>query len=300
MRKIDIPKKSGGFRTIYMPNEEEKIALRAQLPFLHELQEKVCDKSIVHGFFKNRNIVTNAIPHIGYKYTTCFDIKDFFDSISLWDFGKILYIEPRNSAQDIQAWIDDIEDKYGFMFINGRARQGLPTSPLLANIVASSLDREINQGLEDVIRPLRIVYTRYADDLAFSYDDPEIRHTLLSIIPDIIYQNRFRLNSKKTRTMSASKGRRIICGVAVGDTDIYPPRKIKRKLRAAIHNKRKKSINGFKEYCKLKLPRNLSFESFEIWKGNLLDKIRFKITARNSKISTGKSFIAREGESHEG
>ena len=37
---------------------------------------------VYHGFVPERSIVTNAILHIGYAYTYCVDITDFFPSIT--------------------------------------------------------------------------------------------------------------------------------------------------------------------------------------------------------------------------
>jgi RNA-directed DNA polymerase len=269
MRKKQIPKKSGGFRTIFIPDEDEKKALREKLPFLHEIQEQCCNMKVVHGFSKGNNIVTNAMQHIGKKYTTCFDIKDFFDSVTE---------EKLISIHSGVIWhTDDLK----IMFVNGAARQGLPTSPLISNIAASFFDSKIL----NLLNGTDIVYTRYADDLAFSYNELSIRDILHEKIPAIIKECGFEINEKKTRTMSAKRGRRIITGIAVGETEVYVPRKIKRKLRAAIHLGNRKTAIGLQEYSKLKLPRELSFEAFEKWKAVLLDNIRRRSSARDFKIS---------------
>jgi hypothetical protein len=280
-----IPKKSGGFRTIYVPNEEEKKTFREKLPYLHELQAKYCNPRIVHGFSKGHNIVTNAMQHVGKQYTTCFDIKDFFDSVSIWLVHRVLVqTNLLNSTEKVMEHGDGFIEQFGFCFIEGAARQGLPTSPLLANIAASSIDSQILKFINALVNET-IIYTRYADDLTFSYDDPCVKDMLLRRIPSLLLEESFEINEKKTRTMSAKKGRRIITGIAVGEKDIYVPRRIKRKLRAAIHNKNRKTAIGFTEYCKLKLPRDISFEAFEKWRTLLFDRIKERNVARKSRIS---------------
>lgn len=269
MKTLQIPKKSGGLRTIYVPNEEEKQNLRNKLPLLHSLQQQHCDQKIVHGFSIGHNIVTNAMQHVGKQYTTCFDIKDFFDSVTQVKFFERIQLD----------YMKENEEVYDCMFVNGAARQGLPTSPLIANITASTLDSNIKKFIDTFND--EIVYTRYADDLIFSYNNIEFKKELSTFIPHFIKLSGFEINPQKTRTMSAKKGRRIITGIAVGDKDVHVPRKIKRKLRAAIHRDNKKSSLGFSEYCKLKLPRAVCFEAFESWKVILLDKIKERIAARN-------------------
>lgn len=280
MKTMQIPKKSGGFRTVYVPSNAEKMALREELEFLHELQDLHCNPKIVHGFSKRHNIVTNAMQHIGRQYTTCFDIKDFFDSVTIWQVGRILCPSQLTSTEEIKDWSENFTNKFNLMFIDGVARQGLPTSPLLANIAASKLDK----ALEGLTRSGDIVYTRYADDLTFSYNEITFGELLLNLVPKIVKDEGFEINEKKTRTMSAKKGRRIITGIAVGDKDIHVPRRIKRKLRAAIHNKNRKAIVGFSEYAKLKLPREICFEALEAWKNQLFDMIKFKLSARKKAV----------------
>lgn len=270
MNITKIPKKSGGFRTIYSPNENEKQILRDKLPLLHDIQDNFCDKNIVQGFRKGHNIVTNALMHVGKNYTTCFDLKDFFDSVTE---EKLI-----NNGTNL------IWHEYNLkgLFIDGAARQGLPTSPIVANLAAIAIDAEIVSQLQ----AWNIVYTRYADDLAFSYDDIATKDILLTVIPKAVKAMGFEINEKKTRTMSAKKGRRIITGIAVDKTDIHVPRKIKRKLRSALHRKKAKTAIGFLEYCKLKLPRNICSEMFESWKEVVMSQVKSKISARNLKNNT--------------
>ena len=58
-----------------------KLKLRQQWIYQNILIRKEASPC-THGFVPERSIVTNAILHIGYAYTYCVDITDFFPSIT--------------------------------------------------------------------------------------------------------------------------------------------------------------------------------------------------------------------------
>ena len=247
MRKIKIPKKTKGeFRTIYKPSKTEKQALKDIFPQILIKALSICNLDVCQGFFPNTSPVTNALCHVGYKYTTMFDLKDFFDSITV------------NQLRNLT------KDELDLVLVDGSPRQGLPTSPIIANLAASTLDSYILWFID--YRKFDCKYTRYADDLCFSYNDKELTETFLKAIPWIAKSHFFEVNPKKTRTMSASNGRRIITGIAVDDFGIHPTRRTKRKMRAALHNGNKNKYEGLKEWCKLKKPNYLSKIELENFK----------------------------------
>lgn len=252
MNTIKIPKKSGGTRTIYVPSRTEKDTLRGFIGKITDNVIKADTNKICHGFMPGRSPVTNAAAHVGFTYTTCFDLENFFDSVRLTHIGNKL-------SKDIIAHV----------LVDGAPRQGLPTSPAVANLAAQPMD-------EAIIRFLRkrydygkdVVYTRYADDLTFSYNDVNIGEAIRQNIPNIIKTCGFTVNSKKTRTMYAGAGRRVITGVAV-DSGIHATRKVRRKLRAALHQQNVRSAKGLKEWAALKFPRERSYqEDLLRWKNH--------------------------------
>lgn len=234
MNIIKIPKKTKGkFREIAIPSFEEKIQFRQYISKLNEKTKKLCSDS-VHGFVCGKSPVTNADQHRGKKYTLSFDLSDFFDMV------KPSHLHGRLSKDEIQALMPD-----------GRAYQGLPTSPAVANIAAIDMDKAIIKKIRD----LDIVYTRYADDLTFSFDNFTNVGVLKKEITAIISRCGFRVNNTKTRLQDSRYGRRVVTGISVGESDISVTRKCRRKIRAAMHQKNQNSLNGLVEWSKLKIPK---------------------------------------------
>lgn len=233
MRIYRISKRNGKYRTIYAPDPEEMRAYRDLLPALLEIAKTHCPDEVVHGFMPGRSPITNAAAHVGYDHTVCFDLEDFFDTVT---WRHLLGLIP-----------EDLVEKVTY---DGAARQGLPTSPLVSNIAASTLDKR----LLTFTKPRGIVYTRYADDLTFSTNDQAVLPDLDLQVRLSVDDCRFRLNHKKTRVQHARAGRRIITGVGVDDSGLHPTRKVRRRLRAATHKRHRASAAGLREWCKLKPP----------------------------------------------
>lgn len=230
MTIFELLKPNGKTRKIYSPDKNEKRRLRSMVPRLNLLSEKLDVFGVCHGFTEGRSPVTNAKVHIGWEYSLCFDLSDFFDTVTP---DKVVRSIGNDACRDIVEFVVET------CFPDGAARQGLPTSPALANIAASPMDAEI-MGL---LKPSRFskpafVFSRYADDLTFSADHWPVIQMLLEHIPKIVEKHGFRLNEAKTKIQCSKAGRRLITGVAVGETDVYVPRETRRKIRAGLHQTR--------------------------------------------------------------
>lgn len=276
MKVFELLKPNGKTRKIYSPDKNEKRTLRSIVPQLNLLAEKLDVFRVQHGFTEGRSPVTNAKSHIGWQFSLCFDLSDFFDSVTETMVVNAIPISPE--LERLRCI------RLETLFPDGAARQGLPTSPALANIAASPMDAEI-MGLLKASRFSKppFVYTRYADDLTFSADHWPVIQMLLERIPQIVEKHGFKLNEAKTKIQCAKAGRRMITGVAVGETDVYVPRETRRKIRAGLHQTRdglrrrnirrmlfksrqwrrrlplvvrlRLSVRGLQEWAKLKLPK---------------------------------------------
>ena len=157
---VKIPKGNGTFRTIYKPSKAYKEKLHT---FLLDLQQKVHnadEEQVAHGFIRGRGPVSNALKHVGYSYTFSLDLKNFFDSVR------------PNMVEEYLS-----EEELSLCFIDGVARQGLPTSPAIANLAFFKIDQEIIDAIAEV--GAYTMYTRYADDLIFSFNQEGLEESLL-------------------------------------------------------------------------------------------------------------------------
>ena len=226
-KKIKTGKK---VRLLYIASPEEAFDFKVLKCKVDNIikQDELYKKRVLHGFLEARSCVTNATQHVGYAYSLCFDLKDFFESVTA----------------------DHVEDWMAAGIVDGAARQGLSSSPALSNYAAMPMDKSIIA----FIRDNEINYTRYADDLSFSFNNKECRALLEKEIPLIVQSFDFRVNERKTLFQSAAYGRRNITGVMVDYEGVHPTRRIKRRLRAAKHQNKESHAQGLEEWCKLRLP----------------------------------------------
>jgi retron-type reverse transcriptase len=110
--------------------------------------------------------------------------------------------------------------------MGGGLPTGAPTSPVVANLVMAPVDRT----LATVAARHGVAYTRYADDLTLSGDDP--RH-LLPFLSQVVGELGYSLDPKKTNIFRRGR-RQVVTGLVVNDK-VSVPRRLRRQLRAAVH-----------------------------------------------------------------
>lgn len=231
-----ITKRNGAPRLIQEPRARLKILQKKVLEFLEEHASR--PKPCVHGFTKKRSIVTNARKHCSpqIQHVLNIDLKDFFPSIGFFRVRGVLQKLPYGCSHNVATVLAHLCTH------RNELPQGAPTSPFLANLVARRLDTD----LMDLARRHRATYTRYADDLTFSftvrsstrlpenictYDSGSLflGQELLSIIE----QNSFQVNPEKSR-MSTRSHRLEVTGLTVNE---FP--NVKRnfidRVRGALH-----------------------------------------------------------------
>ena len=222
-------------RKIYIVNHSKKSKLVQLIPYLEDTLKKVDKTNVNYAFQKGKNCSLGAMNHIGYKYTISFDLVNFFDSVRKSHVEGILDNEVIN-----------------FCFIDDAPRQGLPTSPLIATIAFLKCDQLILDHIKK--SKINAVYTRYADDLIFSFNNIQDRGKITFLVDKATEASNFTINTNKTKFQNSKNGMRIITGLAVDNFGVHSTRKTKKKIRAARHQDNLRSLGGLLEWAKCKLP----------------------------------------------
>lgn len=244
-KRWTIPKRDGSPRLISSPKPDLKAA---QHWILHNVCERLPIHGAAHGFVAGRSIVTNAVPHAGAQVVVKLDLKDFYPTITAPRvkglFRKAGYGEQVATVMALLCTESpreaiDIEGVTYYVATGPRSLpQGAPTSPAITNTLCLKLDSR----LSGLAAHKGLSYTRYADDLTFSWSGPgdaQVSH-LIGSVRKIVESEGFIVHPKKTRVMRKG-GRQKVTGLVVnsatGGALARVPRKTVRNLRAAIRNR---------------------------------------------------------------
>jgi retron-type reverse transcriptase len=240
--RFTIPKRDGTERPIWAPKKRLKAAQRW---ILHNIVERLPVHGAAQGFLVGRSILSNAAVHVNSKTLLKMDIKEFFPTVTLRRVkGVFRRAGYRDGISTLLALICteapreivQLDGKTYYVSLGPRCLpQGAPTSPALTNALCLRLDRRL-AGLA-AKRGWR--YTRYADDMTFSWPaegtgKPGLK-AMMGLVRRVVAAEGFEVNDDKTR-VHRTGGRQSVTGLVVnGDGDPRVPRKLRRQLRSAIH-----------------------------------------------------------------
>lgn len=220
-RSFEIPKKSGGVRTINAP-EPQLALLQTRLAELlyacvHERkQENARFWFASHGFHQGRTIVSNAEVHRRRRFVFNLDLEDFFGTIN---FGRVRGFFIRDAMFSLEPKVATIIAQIACH--DNALPQGSPCSPVISNLIGNILDSR----LLALARNTRCTYTRYADDLTFSTNE-KLFPTEIAVnvhgadwevgakLRKTIEGAGFSINPVKTR-MSLRQSRQTVTGLVV-------------------------------------------------------------------------------------
>lgn len=235
-------RKGLGLRELLIPRSDLK---KVQRIISKELEKSYSPLPCVHGFVKGRSIRTNAETHIGSQVIAGIDIKDFFPSISSKRVYGLLVSKKLGLASEVAFYVSRL------VATPKGLPQGAPSSPLISNMICLGMDKQ----LMHLSHEYHYQYTRYADDLTFSFNssfyfyrhfcsDEKLRlpNKLRNAITDFHGTESFKINENKS-FYSFSYSRQLVTGVVCNQkTNIK--REQYRRLRSTLHRLSNEDIEG--------------------------------------------------------
>jgi RNA-directed DNA polymerase len=237
-----IKKRRGGKREIMAPDKDLKYI---QKWILFNILEKYPLKNSCKGFRQNISIKDNALVHEGADKILKIDLLKFYDTITEERvYGVFKNMGYRSNLAVSLSKLCTYKHKpeyWGSFDLNEKEildyyvekmpailPQGCPSSPMLANIIASKMDHRF----EKLGEKMNFSYSRYADDLTFSIKNNGLLPTL-SFISKIIKDEGFYVNIKKVNYMMRGQ-KQYVTGLTVSN-GVHTSKKYRKKIARHIH-----------------------------------------------------------------
>lgn len=229
----------------------EKRLRRAQRTLLEGVLGLIPANDAAHGFIPGRSAITGAARHVDSEVVVCLDLTTFFARVSAGRiYGTLRQsgfsepvahtitgvctnaVPPRVLAAMPQGGLPEERFALRQALAAPHLPQGAPSSPMLANLAIRRLDSRLTGWAAGV----GAVYTRYADDLAFSGGE------LLAKRPDAFLRGARRIVEDEGHSVNAAKTRvrrrgvrQTVTGIVVNDRTNVSRADFDR-LKATIHN----------------------------------------------------------------
>ena len=271
-RKAKLPKKSGGFRNLSIPDA-----------ILKAVQRRIADVLLVHmpvsGYAKayrfGSSTLHNASPHVGKQVVLKLDILHFFESIrysTVKDkvFPKEIYAEPLRILLAMLCYHKEA------------LPQGAPSSPAITNILLYEFDELIGRWC----RSRGIAYTRYCDDMTFSGDfEPT---DVIGFVRLQLKEMGFLLNEQKTQIQRSGR-QQTVTGLIVNERPGVPS-DYRRKLRQELYYCRKFGIRSHLQKTNMDI-------SADAYRTQLLGKVNYVLHVHphdSAMLDAKKWLLAQE------
>lgn len=219
---FEVPKRGGGTRTIHAPDATLK-SLQRQL--YRRLLKRLPVHAAVTGFRPGYSIASNAACHVRQAVVVRMDIRDFFGSTTATRVERYFrHVGWNRAAAALLTRLCTHE---------GGLPQGAPTSPVLANAINFQMDAR----LAGLARKYGATYTRYADDLTFSFAEDrrdDVGQTIYFTKEIVQNCGGYKLHQKKKLRIRRRHQQQCVTGLVVNER-LTLPRRTRRWLRAVDH-----------------------------------------------------------------
>ncbi|MBS7333402.1 MAG: retron Ec67 family RNA-directed DNA polymerase/endonuclease [Weeksellaceae bacterium] len=287
---FQIPKRSGGVRTIHAPHQDLRVIQKKLADLLVKYKNIIqatnnMKLNISHGFEKNKSIITNARIHRNKRFVFNVDLENFFES---FHFGRVKGFFEKNEHFMLPSEIAVIIAQ--ICCYNRKLPQGAPTSPVITNLICNILDIRILK----LAKKYKLDYSRYADDLSFSTNDKNFLNSkddfYNELVKEIIKAG-FRVNDKKSRLLFKDS-RQVVTGLVVNEK-INVNRMYYKETRAMVNSLY--TTGSFEINSKIanikQLEGRLSFINHIERYNNNIDKNNHDFRKLSSKEKQYRSFI---------
>lgn len=271
-----VKKKSGrGSRCIMAPDDELKYIQRT---IYCNILRNITLSEVCTGFVQKKSIRDNADIHKNKEVVFTIDLYRFFDSIDekrVYGMFRGMGYEANISYSLAKLCTVRLDDKYLEEIIENkntpekfwkdnknRLPQGAPTSPIIANIIASKLDYRLAR----LCNRTNAQYSRYADDITISGDRDQIPS--FNLIKEIIEEEGFFINFNKVRKQSRGS-KQMVTGLTVTQ-GVHVPRKFKQEIIRHLYYCKRNGVTEHLSYMK----KRYKFERYH-YKEWLLGKILY-------------------------
>ncbi len=233
-RTFQLLKRNGKQRTIFAPASKIRILQQKLSQVLYEVY---VPNLVAHGFFRERNIRTNAEFHRNREWVLRLDLEDFFPAINFGRVRGMFMRRPYNLPAPVATVLAQL------CCFEGSLPQGAPTSPIISNMICSRLDNELRRLAADH----RCTVTRYADDITISSNTSTFPKSIASrdltpngfitsIGPGLVHvidSNGFRVHPTKSRLLWRHQ-RQDVTGVVINEK-ANVPRRFRDQIRSMLH-----------------------------------------------------------------
>lgn len=236
---FQIPKKSGGTRTIVAPHHNLKAAHQR---ILFDLQKrfKILEHNNAFAYVNDRSTKEALKVHQANesKYFLKVDISDFFGSCSKdLLLNKLPTVYPFNYMDK-----DVLEILVSLATLDGVLPQGMPLSPFLTNMIMVPFDHEFSE----FCKRKKLIYTRYADDLLISsvneFEFEKVIRQINKLFKNLEYP--FKIKEDKTR-FGTREGRNWNLGLMLNkDNKITIGHERKKNLKVILYKLSKGEISS--------------------------------------------------------
>jgi RNA-directed DNA polymerase len=201
VRRVEIPKPTGGVRELGIPTVTDRLIQQALLQVLQPMIDPTFSE-FSHGFRPGRSahdavLQAQRYAQEGYRVVVDVDLEKFFDRVNhdiLMD-RLAKRISDKAALRVIRRYLEAGVMKDGVVLARDEGTpQGGPLSPLLANVLLDEVDRALTQ------RGHR--FARYADDCNVYVRSQQAGERVLRWMRKLYAQLHLRVNESKTEVGS--------------------------------------------------------------------------------------------------